>query len=244
MGQEYGRMVPFHSAAEFLAGLIPCRKPGASKLWADPMIIVPVRLGSALLWSWLLHLRSIGQILLGVADNSFIPVPGSLDVFTIWLAASEPKYWFYYAGMATIGAVVGGYITFVIAQKGGKEALEKKLKKKTAQSVQRRFDRWGVWVVPVSAIMPPPFPMVPVLVAAGALQFPTKKFLGALALGRGARFALIAWLGSRYGDAITGFFSKYYKPTLITLIGLAVLGGIFALYEYLHRRKSSGKKRA
>jgi len=208
------------------------------------MVIIPPRLGSALLWGWLLHLRSMGQILLGVADNSFIPVPGSLDVFTIWLAASEPKYWLYYAGMATVGAVLGGYITFAISRKGGKEALEKKLKKKTAQSVQRRFERWGVWVVPVSAILPPPFPLVPVLVTAGALQFPTKKFLGALALGRGARFILIAWLGSRYGATITGFFSKYYKPTLIALIALAVLGGIFALYEYYHRRKSDRKKTA
>src|SRR5579871_2856042 len=65
-----------------------------------------------------------GLILLGIADNSFIPMPGSLDVFTIWLSAHDRPHWYYYAFMATVGAVLGGYITYRLAQKGGKEALE------------------------------------------------------------------------------------------------------------------------
>src|SRR5437016_5475293 len=84
---------------------------------------------------------------------------------------------------------------------------------------------------------PPPFPMVPFLIAAGALQYSRKKFLGALALGRGIRFFVIAFLGQVYGKAITSFFSKYYKPALFTLIGLAVLGGVLALVEYLRMRR-------
>ncbi len=35
--------------------------------------------------------------------------------------------------MATIGAVVGGYITYALGRKGGKEAIERKLKKDKAQ---------------------------------------------------------------------------------------------------------------
>jgi membrane protein DedA with SNARE-associated domain len=75
------------------------------------------------------------------------------------------------------------------------------------------------------------------LLTAGALQYPTRKFLAALAIGRGARYAIIAFLGAHYGRAIIRFFSQYYKPALIILIALGVLGGAFALIEYLRARK-------
>lgn len=210
------------------------------------MLSAPLGWSIAGFRSWLLHLRSAGQIFLGIADNSVVPMPGSMDVFTIWLAATEPRYWFYYAVMATIGSLIGGYITYFLAREGGKEALEHKLNKKKAQSIYRRFERWGVGAVAVPALLPPPFPIVPFLLAAGALQLPPKRFVGALAMGRGVRFTIIAWLGSKYGSAITNFFSQYYKPTLIILIGLSVLMSILAVVEYLRHRKaekSSGSAR-
>jgi membrane protein YqaA with SNARE-associated domain len=199
---------------------------------------VPVSLIAAVsLWHWLHHLRSLGLIVVGIADNSVIPMPGSMDVLTIWLAASEPRYWPFYAFMATVGALLGGYITYALAREGGKEAFERKLNKKQAEKAYRRFKRWGFWAVTLPAMLPPPFPIVPFLLAAGALQYPRKRFLGALALGRGIRFTLLAGLGSIYGNAITGFFAKYYKPALAILIGLAVLGGMLALIEYIRYKR-------
>lgn len=192
-------------------------------------------------WQWLLHLRSIGQIVVGIADNSIIPMPGSMDVLTIWLAASERKYWLYYAFMATVGAVIGGYITYALARKGGEEAFERKLRKKQADKLFRRFKRWGFGAVAVPAILPPPFPIVPFLLTAGALQYPPKKFLAALALGRAIRFIILTGLGALYGPAIVGFFSQYYKPALAILIGLTVIASIYALIEYLrYKKRSSG----
>jgi membrane protein YqaA with SNARE-associated domain len=190
-------------------------------------------------WGWLLRLRSIGQIAVGLADNSVIPMPGSLDVLTIWLAASAPRNWWFYALMATVGALIGGYITYELARKGGKEALERKLRKRQAQKLVARFKRWGFGAVAIPAVLPPPFPIVPFLLAAGALQYPRKRFLAALAAGRGVRFTVIAGLGAIYGDAIVGFFSKYYKPALAILIGLAIIAGVFGLIEYLRHRKGS-----
>ena len=63
---------------------------------------------------------------------------------------------------------------------------------------------------------------------------------GALALGRGIRFAIIAGLGAIYGNAIVGFLSRYYRPALWILIGLAVLTSLAGLAEYLRRRKVNG----
>ncbi len=177
-----------------------------------------------------------GLILLGIADNSVVPLTGSVDVLTIWLAAHHREPWPYYAFMATIGAVLGGYITYGLARKGGKETLERKLSKRTAASVHKGFERWGFYAVAVPAVLPPPFPIVPFLLAAGALEYPSKKFLAALTLGRAVRYTILASLGARYGGRIVTFFAHNYKPTLAILIGLAVLGAVTSLISYYRHR--------
>jgi membrane protein DedA with SNARE-associated domain len=198
--------------------------------------LIPQWLLASGLWLRLVQLRSIGQILVGIADNSVIPLPGSMDVFTIWLAASRRSLWFYYAIMATLGSLVGGYLTYSLARRGGKEALEKRLKKKRAEKIYRQFEKWGMGAVAIPALLPPPFPIVPSLLAAGALQYPPRKFLSALAIGRFIRFIVIAGLGAIYGSTIVEFFSRYYEPTLFILIGLAILAGILAIVGYYHRK--------
>lgn len=188
-------------------------------------------------WSWLRHLGGLGLILLGLADNSVVPLPGSMDALTILLAARHHELWWYYAFMATVGAVIGGYVTYYLARKGGKEAFERKLSKSRADKVSKRFERWGFFAVAVPALLPPPFPIVPFLLAAGAMQYSRRKFVAALALGRGIRYTIVAGLGAIYGRHIVRFFSRYYKPALFTLIGFAVIAGIFSLVHY-YRYKS------
>jgi membrane protein YqaA with SNARE-associated domain len=178
-----------------------------------------------------------GLVLLGIADNSLIPLTGSMDVLTIWLAARHHEPWPYYAVMATLGAMIGGYITYALARKGGQETMERKLSKKRAAKVSRAFERWGFFAVAIPALLPPPFPFVPFLIAAGAGQYSPKKFLGSLALGRGVRYAIEAYLGFHYGRHILRFFDEYYKPALAILIGLAVLGSALSLVQYLRMRK-------
>ena len=89
----------------------------------------------------------------------------------------------------------------------------------------------------VPALLPPPFPIVPFLLAAGALQYSRRKFVAALALGRGVRFTILAGLGAIYGRHIVRFFSRYYMPALITLVALGVIAGVLSLIQY-YRYKS------
>jgi membrane protein YqaA with SNARE-associated domain len=184
-------------------------------------------------WVRLRRLGGWGLVLLGVADNSVIPLTGSMDVLTVWLAARHREPWPYYALMATIGAVLGGFITYSLARKGGKQAMERRLSKRRAAKVYKRFERWGFGAIAVPALLPPPFPFVPFLLAAGAMQYSREKFLSALALGRGVRYSIAAYLGALYGNHIVRFFSRYEKPAVGILIGLAVVGGIITLIQYL-----------
>ena len=198
--------------------------------------IEPVTRRSSL--TWLIHLGGPGLILLGLADNAGV-LPGSMDILTIVLAAHRRDIWFYYAIMATVGAVMGGYLTYRVALKGGKETLEKKFSQRTVDKVYAEFERWGFGAVAIPALFPPPFPMVLVLLSAGAMRYPRNKFLTALALGRGVRYTILAFLGAHYGRHIVSFFAKYYRPALVVLIALAVLGGVIGLVQYYRSRKRS-----
>lgn len=192
------------------------------------------------LWTWLRHLGGPGLLLLGLADNSLIPLPGSMDVLTIWFAVHHHGDWLYYAAMATAGSVVGGYVTYRLARKGGQEALERRLGGRRTVSFCKKFKSWGFWAIVVPALLPPPFPFVPFLLAAGALQYSRKKFLVALALGRSLRYGILAYLGVLYGRHFLRFFNKYTKPTIYALVAMSVIAGILALVTYL-RYRSQGQ---
>jgi membrane protein YqaA with SNARE-associated domain len=210
---------------------LPCRLfQTRMLLHLHPLLVVPI-------WRQLRHLGGVGLVLLGLADNSVIPLTGSMDVLTIWLAARHREPWPYYAFMATLGAVIGGYITYALARRGGKEVMERKLSKKRATQVSKAFTRWGFAAIVIPALLPPPFPFLPFLVAAGAMQYSRKKFLAALVLGRGLRYSIEAALAFVYGRHILRFFSQYYKPALAILIGLAVIGTVVTLVQYFRYKK-------
>jgi membrane protein YqaA with SNARE-associated domain len=206
--------------------------------WLSIIVLVSTR--SAM--RWLIHLGGPSLILLGLADNSLIPMPGSTDVVTVLLAAHHRDLWIYYAIMATAGALLGGFLTYRMARKGGKETLEKKFSKRRVNKIYKIFERWGFWAVAIPAILPPPFPIVPMLLAAGAMQYPTRKFLAALTVGRGIRFTILAYLGEHYGRHIVTFFGLYYWRIFAVLVAFSLLGGLYGLFEYKRRQNSSGPR--
>src|SRR3981189_3678231 len=202
-------------------------------LHVDPLVAVTI-------WQRLRRLGGPGLVLLGIADNSVIPLTGSMDVLTIWLAARHREPWPYYALMATLGAVLGGYITYSLARKGGKRAMERKLSKRRSTKVYETFERWGFWAVAIPALLPPPFPFVPFLLAAGAMQYSRQKFLGALTLGRAVRYTIVAGLGSLYGNQIVRFFARYDKMAIGILVALACVGAALSIIQYYRWKRASG----
>lgn len=189
-------------------------------------------------WAKLRQLGPVGAVLLGIADASVIPTPGSLDILIILLVGSAPRWWWLYVIAATAGSAMGAYITFRIGEKGGKTELEKRIPEKKLKRVFRWSERYGVGAVAIPALLPPPFPLSPFLLAAGAMNVPKKKFLSAYAAGRLVRYSIISLLGWLYGKTVIGWIHEYSKPIIWTLIGLAILGGIAgAIYIYYRKQK-------
>jgi membrane protein YqaA with SNARE-associated domain len=187
---------------------------------------------------WLYHLGGLGFIPLGLLDASIIPVPGSMDVLTIVLCARRGDLWLYYAIMATIGSVLGGFATYRLARKGGKEMLARRFSARALKKVYSIFERWGFGAIVLPALLPPPVPMVPFVLAAGALQYSVKKFLAALTMGRLARFTLLGFLSARYGRRMLSYISQSGHPVLMTVVGLiAATAAVCVLFFAGKRRR-------
>jgi membrane protein YqaA with SNARE-associated domain len=182
---------------------------------------------------WIFHLGGIGLIPLGLLDNSPIPLPGAMDVVTILLSARQQQLWLYYALMATTGSLIGGFVTYRLARQGGKEALERRFSPRKVDKVCKLFARWGFGAIVIPALLPPPVPMVPFLFAAGAMQYPARKFLAALALGRLSRYLILAYLAARYGRQIIAFIAEHGHPVIVAIILtlIAAAAGVFYFWQ-------------
>jgi len=194
------------------------------------------------LWHWIVRLGAFGFIPLGIADASVIPLPGSMDVLTVVLASREKELWPYYAAMATLGSVIGGYFTYRLGLKGGEETFEKRTSPRMVQKVRRIFERSGFGAIALPALLPPPVPMVPFVMAAGAAKYPLKKFLFALTLGRLLRYSLLAFFAARYGGAILAWLSELGHPIpVITTALLFVATGIVIVVIWRRRGQRQSK---
>ncbi len=189
---------------------------------------------------WLFHAGGIGLIPLGLLDSSLIPIPGILDVAAIVLSSRQEQLWLYYGLMATVGSVAGGFLTYRLARKGGKEALDRRFSSRRANKVCETFGRWGFAAIAIPALLPPPVPMVPFLLAAGAMQYPARKFLAALTLGRISRYMILAYLAARYGRQIMAFIAEHGHPVVVSII-LALIAAFTAVFYFW--RGNMNKKR-
>jgi membrane protein DedA with SNARE-associated domain len=200
-------------------------------------------IGVVVTWGgWLLHLGGVGLIVVGIIDQSFFPLPGGQDMATILLASSQPEKWFYFALMATVGAVSGAYISFAIARKGGKETLEKKLPRGQIEKIESKFSKHGFAAVFLPCFLPPPLPTVAFVAGAGALQYPRRKFLLAITTGRALRYLLIAYFAQAHGKTILSVFQRY-RWIIIAVFVLFILGATVGGF-WLRRRQMRADSRS
>jgi membrane protein DedA with SNARE-associated domain len=82
-------------------------------------------------------------------------------------------------------------------------------------------------------------PLVPFLLAAGAMQYSVKKFLAAMALGRIVRYMILAYLAARYGRKMLPYLLQHGHPVLVAIVGLVVT----AVAVYFLIRAAKSKKR-
>jgi membrane protein DedA with SNARE-associated domain len=190
---------------------------------------------------FLKHWGGIALVAVGIVDSSFIPLPGGADLCTALLSILNKNLWLYYSFMSTIGSLAGAYLTFRLGAKGGEKALEQRVPRDKLERINGLFGRWGFGTVFFSAIVPPPFPATPFITGAGALNYPTRKFLTAFGLGRALRFTVLAYVSSIYGRVVLRLLRESRSLWSVLLIIAVVAGAAAAIYLILRKRRKSAK---
>jgi len=172
-------------------------------------------------------LSPFGVFAMAVLDASMVFfLPLGIDFVVIITAARNPEWFWLYALLATLGSLVGAAGTFWVGQKVGEKGLTRFVNPRRLKRVRAQVDR-GVFVVAGMALIPPPFPFTPFVLAGGALGMNRWSFFAALAAVRAFRFGLEAALASHYG---TGILRWMKTPTFQMIVGvfiaLAVIGTI------------------
>ena len=192
---------------------------------------------------WLIHLGVPGVFLVSAIDASVIPLPlpGSTDLLVLLLAARSSVVWLLVLA-AVSGSVLGGYLTWSAGKKGGEAMLERYVPKRFRDPLSRWVKRHGLISVGTAAILPPPIPLMPFLLAAGALSVSRKQFLWAFSIARAVRYGLIALLGATYGRRVLRLWSQYLAGwadvILWVFLGLLIAAIVFGVWKYRHDQRA------
>lgn len=160
-----------------------------------------------------------GLVLISIVDSSFVPlpIPGVTDILVILYAANHANL-FLVVGLATVGSALGGLFSHMVAQAGGMAFLEKHVSKRYLKPVQSWVENHAILAVAVPAILPPPVPLSPFVLVAGAVKMNRRKFMIAFTLSRLARHAIAAWLGVRYGKAVLHLWNEFSARWAATIL--------------------------
>ena len=169
----------------------------------------------------LIHTGTAGLLVMGVLDASLIPTPGGQDLLVVVLAAAHPEWWVYYALAGTIGSVFGASLTYRLGRGGGTRELDTRLSHRMHTRVSDVFERWGAGALFLAAILPPPMPMAPFLLAAGALGYPWPRFAAVLTVAKAIRYVAAAYLAAVYGRrAVVALLAQDYRIVLLAAVAL------------------------
>jgi membrane protein YqaA with SNARE-associated domain len=188
-----------------------------------------------------------GLFPVSVVDSSFIPlpIPGITDIMLVVFAASHSNLLLLLA-ISTAGSALGGYLSYRVGHAGGMAFLEKRVPTRIFRRVRDWMERHAILAIALPAILPPPMPLSPFVLAAGALNMTKKKFLSTFTISRCARHALAIWLGVHYGRHVLRMWNQIsaeYATPILVLIWTAIIAScaiaFWKLYKTSRRVKST-----
>jgi membrane protein YqaA with SNARE-associated domain len=202
-----------------------------------------VRAHRTMMPHWLTHLGILGLFSVAVIDSSVIPLPlpGSTDLLLLWLVShsGNPSL---LALSAIAGSAVGGYTTWETGRRGGEAALSRHVPARLHKRIIGWVERHWIFAVFLPAMLPPPIPLLPFALAAGALGVSRNSFLAVYGSARSLRYSFVAWLGVAYGRRIvrmwSGTLQSWSTPLLCVFFGLAVVGACYGIWKMRGLRKA------
>lgn len=178
-----------------------------------------------------------GLLLIAFADSSFLVIPIANDLLVAVLVAQNNARLPLYAIVAAAGSVAGALVLDIVFRKGG-QRIERAVSRKRFDYLQRKMESRTGWFIGISALLPPPFPMKPAVVAAAVIQYPRRKMLAIVFLTRLVRYACVGLIGLFFSHQIVAFLeSPIVAYVMYFLIAIAVLGSSLAVARWIRQSK-------
>src|SRR6476619_676257 len=146
-----------------------------------------------------------GLFLIGFLDSSFLSFPEVNDLLVVWMVTQHKERLLYYAFMATAGSVAGCLALYYVARKGGQAFLRRRFHERHVDKGLQLFQKYGLLVVIIPALLPPPAPFKIFVLLAGVAAIPVWQFVLAVAVARGIRYGGEGLLAVMYGDKANAF---------------------------------------
>jgi membrane protein YqaA with SNARE-associated domain len=197
----------------------------------------------------LLHFGVFGLFFISIVDSSFVPlpIPGVTDIMIVLLAAQKTN-WLLLITLSTAGSAVGGYFSYQVGHAGGMAFLEKHVPARIFKRVCGWMENHAILAVALPAILPPPMPLSPFVLAAGALNMSRSKFLVTFTISRAIRHAIAAFLGIYYGRHIlriwNAFSDKWAATILIVVWSVILVFCAIAFWKLYQTSRSVGARSA
>jgi membrane protein DedA with SNARE-associated domain len=184
---------------------------------------------------WASELGGVGLFVIALLDSSFLSFPQVNDLLIIVLSTNYPERMPYYAGMTTIGSLIGCFLLYGVARRGGEVFLRKRLKGRYVDRAIALYQRHGLLAVVVPSLLPPPVPFKVFVLLAGAAAVSPVRFAIAVGIGRGIRYFGQGYLAVLYGAQAAEFMRAYGTEIGIGLAAAALVIG--AAVFFLRRRR-------
>lgn len=181
-----------------------------------------------------------GLFLAALLDGAGLPIPGGVDALVVFLASRTPKDTVWFSAVAVAGSVLGNFILFLIARRGGQAFLTKRSSSPRSQRFRKWFDHYGLLTVFVAALVPlPVMPLKIFVLSSGALGSKPLRFVLVFLSARIPRYLGLAMLGRAMGaDAMA-----YLARNVWYLVGFAaLLFAVLALFvRYMDRSSATDR---
>jgi len=166
--------------------------------------------------------------LLALSESSFFLIPP--DVLLIAMLAARAGRWVQLAAITSVaslaGAVAGYLIGAFVFEPLAQPIIEFYSLTEEFAHVGDLYSKSTFWAVLLAAFTPIPYKVF--VLAGGFFMVPLVPLLLASALGRSARFFLIAWFSHKFGPRAAELFIENFKfITLIVLVLCAIVASVY-----------------
>ena len=185
----------------------------------------------------------IGAAGLEALDSSgLFPPPMDVEAAIVILRRHSEIVWLL-PFLATAGSLIGAAMVFWVGRKIGKNGLEHWISPSVLQGVTRKVRHKGAFALVLPALLPPPFPLLPFVLACGALSVSTTRFFTIFAGLRLVRFSILTALVWFYGRQILTILQTGTFRTVMAVVGVLIVVGtsttIYRLVKKTHQRHST-----